>query len=86
MTWRTQLVEDTAVIAVIAAEMADKATPWGPLSEVFLARAVDAVIERYDPKAVRRAQEVIRRPSFDVNVLGRAGRLERRPIARPALR
>ena len=53
---------------------------------MFLARPVDAVIERYDPKAVRRAQEVIRRPSFDDNVLGRAGRLERRPIARPALR
>ncbi len=73
LTWRTQLVEDTAVIAVIDAEMADKATPWGPLSEVFLARAVDAVIERYDPKAVRRAQEVIRRPSFDDNASG-AGR------------
>ena len=66
LTWRTQLVEDPAVIAVIDAEMADKATQWGPLSEVLLARAVDAVIERYDPKAVRRAQEVIRTRDFHI--------------------
>ncbi|MDZ4269954.1 MAG: DUF222 domain-containing protein, partial [Mycobacterium sp.] len=66
LTWRTQLVEDTALITVIDAELSDKATRWGPLSEALLGRAIDAVIERYDPAAVQRAREVIRTRDFHI--------------------
>ncbi|NVN50400.1 HNH endonuclease signature motif containing protein [Mycolicibacterium hippocampi] len=66
LTWRTQLVEDHALITLIDAELADKAVRWGPLSVVVLGRAIDAVIERYDPEAVRRAREVIRTRDFHI--------------------
>ncbi len=66
LTWRTQLVEDPALITLIDGELADKAVRWGPLSVVVLGRAIDAVIERYDPEAVRRAREVIRTRDFHI--------------------
>ncbi|NVN50547.1 HNH endonuclease signature motif containing protein [Mycolicibacterium hippocampi] len=66
LTWRTQLVQDPALITLIDAELADKAVRWGPLSVVVLGRAIDAVIERYDPEAVRRAREVIRTRDFHI--------------------
>ncbi|MGB7507073.1 MAG: DUF222 domain-containing protein, partial [Mycobacterium sp.] len=59
-------VDDHALITLIDAELADKATRWGPLSEVLLGRAIDAVIERYDPAAVQRAREVVRTRDFHI--------------------
>ena len=66
LTWRTQLVQDHSLITLIDGELADKATRWGPLSVVVLGRAIDAVIERYDPEAVRRAREVVRTRDFHI--------------------
>ena len=60
LTWRTSLVDDNALIAVIDAELAEAALRWGPLSERSLQTAIDAVIERHDPAAVRRAKEILR--------------------------
>jgi hypothetical protein len=59
ITWRTQLVDD-AVVALVDAALAEGATKWGPLSDEKLVRSIEAVIDRYDPDAVRQAQEVIR--------------------------
>jgi hypothetical protein len=59
ITWRTQLVADD-VVAVVDAAIAEHAERWGPLSDAKLTASIEAVIERYDPDAVRRAQEVIR--------------------------
>ncbi|VEG51957.1 protein of uncharacterised function DUF222 [Mycolicibacterium aurum] len=58
ITWRTQLVADD-VVAMVDAALADRAVTWGPLSDEKLVRSIEAVIDRYDPDAVRRAQEVI---------------------------
>ncbi|MCV7266670.1 DUF222 domain-containing protein, partial [Mycobacterium doricum] len=49
ITWRTRLVEDTRVLALLDAALAGQAQRWGPLSDERLTRAVDAVINRYDP-------------------------------------
>ncbi|VEG55544.1 protein of uncharacterised function DUF222 [Mycolicibacterium aurum] len=59
ITWRTQLVDD-AMVALVDAALADRAVTWGPLSDEKLVRSIEAVIDRYDPDAVRLAQEVIR--------------------------
>ncbi|AFM15738.1 protein of unknown function DUF222 [Mycolicibacterium chubuense NBB4] len=59
LTWRTQLVSDD-LVAVVDAALAERAATWGPLSDTKLTGAIEAVIERHDPDAVRRAQEVIR--------------------------
>ncbi|MGE2732248.1 DUF222 domain-containing protein, partial [Mycolicibacterium vaccae] len=60
LTWRTRLVEDHDVLAVIDTALAKKATSWGAHSEAALTRAIEAVIERYDPDAVRRAKAITR--------------------------
>ncbi len=60
ITWRTHLVDSDELIAVIDAALAEKAQPWGTLSEAHLERAIDAVIERHDPEAVRRSRELTR--------------------------
>ncbi|MGE2834468.1 DUF222 domain-containing protein [Mycobacterium sp. SMC-4] len=66
ITWRTHLVEDHRVLALIDAALAERASRWGPLSDAKLVGAIEAVIERYDPDAVRRAQEVIRARDFRI--------------------
>ncbi|HYJ57532.1 MAG TPA: DUF222 domain-containing protein, partial [Mycobacterium sp.] len=66
ITWRTQLVEDHELSAVIDTAIADAALGWGPLSELQLGRAIDAVIERHDPGAVRRSKDVIRTRDFHI--------------------
>jgi len=66
ITWRTQLVDSDELIAVIDTAIAEAALGWGPLSEVQLVRAIDAVIERHDPGALRRSTEVIRTRDFRI--------------------
>lgn len=66
ISWRTCLVEDDLLIAIIDGVLAERATKWGPLSDAKLAGAIEGVIERYDPDAVRRAKEVIRTRDFRI--------------------
>lgn len=56
ITWRTRLVDSEAVWAGIDAAIAEKAAGWGRLSASRVERAVDSVVERFDPVAVIRAQ------------------------------
>ncbi|UXA18912.1 HNH endonuclease signature motif containing protein [Mycobacterium sp. SMC-4] len=66
ITWRTHLVEDHEVLALVDAALADRAAKWGPLSAAKLIGAIESVIARYDPDAVRRAQEIIRTRDFRI--------------------
>ncbi len=66
ITWRTHLLDGDELIAVIDAAIAQAARGWGPLSEVQLVRAIDAVIERHDPGALRRSKEAIRTRDFRI--------------------
>ncbi|MGE2832505.1 DUF222 domain-containing protein [Mycobacterium sp. SMC-4] len=66
ITWRTHLVEDHRVLALIDTALAERAIRWGPLSDAKLVGAIEAVIERYDPDALRRAQEMIRARDFRI--------------------
>ncbi|BBZ04090.1 hypothetical protein MCHIJ_35270 [Mycolicibacterium chitae] len=52
IAWRTKLVEDPAILATIDAELADKATGFGTLSDKALDNAIDAVLAEHDPDAV----------------------------------
>ncbi len=60
ITWRTSLITDDRVLSEVDSDIAEKATRWGPLWDERLGNAVDAVIDRYDPDAVRRAREVVK--------------------------
>jgi hypothetical protein len=52
ITWRTRLITDEAVWAQIDTALAELATRWGPLPEVKLVAAVDALVLQYDQAAV----------------------------------
>ncbi|UJL31132.1 DUF222 domain-containing protein [Mycobacterium sp. TJFP1] len=66
ITWRTCLVDDEQVLAVLDGALAQRALRWGPLSQDRLRCAIDALIERYDPDAVIRAREVINGRDFRI--------------------
>ncbi|MGD9517277.1 DUF222 domain-containing protein [Mycolicibacterium sp.] len=66
ITWRTRLVQDPHLLALLDTAMAEKATRWEPLSDDKLTAALDAVIERYDPDAVIRAREHVSGLDFRV--------------------
>ncbi|MBU8811125.1 HNH endonuclease [Mycolicibacterium goodii] len=60
LTWRTQLVTDARVWAVVDAELASRVHEFGPMSVVALERSVDSLLEKYDPAAVRRTRQAAR--------------------------
>ncbi|ABM16312.1 MULTISPECIES: HNH endonuclease signature motif containing protein [Mycolicibacterium] len=64
--WRTRLVVDSQVWALLDGELATQAQRWGSLSEEALVRAIDALIERYDSDAVIRAREHVSGLDFRV--------------------
>ncbi|MGP4054758.1 DUF222 domain-containing protein [Mycobacterium sp. 4D054] len=64
--WRTRLVEDAQVWALLDEQLATHAPQWGSLSEEALVRAIDAVIDRYDPDALIRSKEVIAGRDFHI--------------------
>ncbi len=66
ITWRTQLITDDAVWALIDIELAQRATKWGPLSEDKLISAVDALVLEFDEAAVIKSKTVARTRDFRV--------------------
>ncbi|BBX71929.1 HNH endonuclease signature motif containing protein [Mycolicibacterium psychrotolerans] len=64
LTWRTHLIDDEQVLAIIDSELADHAASWGALSKDKLIAAVNAVIERYDPDTVRLTAIALRERDF----------------------
>lgn len=61
ITWRTQLVVDGEVQRQVDAAIAARAENWGDLSVAKLEKAIDAVIETYDPGALRRLKDAVRK-------------------------
>ncbi|RRR39680.1 HNH endonuclease, partial [Mycolicibacter terrae] len=54
IVWRTTLITNPYLLHTVDAELAAIATALGPLSAAKTAAAIDALIDRYDPDAVRR--------------------------------
>ncbi|AFM15959.1 protein of unknown function DUF222 [Mycolicibacterium chubuense NBB4] len=59
-TWRTHLVDSDELIALIDAALAEGVVKWGPLSNARLVGQIEAVIERFDPEALRRSKDIMR--------------------------
>ena len=51
ISWRTHLVVDDAAMAAIDAGIAEAAEKWGVLSDAKVDDAIDALVEKHDPKA-----------------------------------
>ncbi|MCH9766957.1 MAG: 13E12 repeat family protein, partial [Actinomycetia bacterium] len=57
IVWRTCLVSDEAAMAAVDTDLAREITSWGALSITKTEQAIDALVERHDPGALRRARE-----------------------------
>jgi hypothetical protein len=71
IVWHTNLITDDATLALVDAALSAEAAGYGPLSAKKTAAAIDKIVGRYDPAAVRRAQgasrsrEVVITPADD---------------------
>lgn len=66
ITWRTQLVTDDEALALIDTALAQRASRLGPLSEQRLEAAIDALVLKFDPLAVRNTEKTARSRDFNV--------------------
>lgn len=64
ITWRTTLIEDPEALALIDTALAQRASRLSPLSERRLDDAVDALVHRFDPLAVRKSKTAARSRDF----------------------
>ena len=55
--WRTYLITDDAAMAAVDTELAEVITGWGSLSAAKTEAAIDAMVDRHDPGALRRSRE-----------------------------
>ena len=57
IVWRTYLITDAAAMAAVDWALADRITGWGVLSVAKTEAAIDALVEEFDPGALRRSRE-----------------------------
>jgi Domain of unknown function (DUF222) len=60
IVWRTDLITDEAALGLVDKTLADEAIRFGPLSVVKTNEAIDAIIDQYDPAALRRTRAAAR--------------------------
>ncbi|MGO9927511.1 MAG: DUF222 domain-containing protein [Mycobacterium sp.] len=56
IVWHTDLIKDPETLRLVDTTLADDATRFGPLSVTKTAQAINAVVDRYDPGALRRSR------------------------------
>jgi hypothetical protein len=56
IVWHTDLIEDAEALRLVDKTLAEKAWRFGPLSAAKTAAAVEAVVDQYDPGALRRTR------------------------------
>lgn len=66
ITWRTALVVDAEALALIDTALAEHAGTWNALSQYKIEQAVDTLVDRHDPGAVRRTQTSARRREITI--------------------
>ncbi|MGV0750010.1 DUF222 domain-containing protein [Mycolicibacter minnesotensis] len=68
IVWRTTLITNPYLLNAVDTALAAIATGLGPLSAAKTAAAIDALIERYDPDAVRRQERDARGREIVVDI------------------
>lgn len=67
IVWRTDLVKDSDTLALIDATLAQDAARFGPMSVNKTAQTIDAVVDQYDPGALRRTRAGARSRDVVIN-------------------
>lgn len=60
IVWHTDLIKDAETLQLVDTALAKGAARYGPLSVNKTAQAIDAVVDRYDPGALRRIRAAAR--------------------------
>jgi len=60
IVWHTDLIKDPETLRLVDVTLAEDAARFGPLSANKTAQAIDAVVDRYDPGALRRTRAAAR--------------------------
>ena len=60
IVWRTDLIKDEAALALADKTLAEEAIRFGPLSVAKAEQAIDDIVDRYDPAALRRTRAAAR--------------------------
>ena len=60
IVWRTELIKDEAALALVDKTLAEEAIGFGPLSVAKTEQAIDVIVDRYDPAALRRTHAAAR--------------------------
>ena len=56
IAWHTDLIKDPATLRLVDTTLAGDARRFGPLSAAKTTAAIDAIVDRYDPAALRRTR------------------------------
>lgn len=67
IVWRTDLIKDAETVRLVDAMLAEYATGFGPMSVNKTAQAIDAVVDQYDPGALRRTRTGARSRDVVIN-------------------
>ncbi len=60
IVWHTDLIKDAEALRLVDKTLAEDAARYGPLSVAKTAQAIEAVVDRYDPEALRRTRVTAR--------------------------
>jgi hypothetical protein len=70
IVWRTMLIKDPRALCAVDVALANALRWWEPMSQDKTEQAIDELIERVDPHALRRTQDRARTRSVDVHTDG----------------
>jgi uncharacterized protein DUF222 len=67
IVWHTDLIKDPDTMRLVDTTLAEDAARFGPMSVNKTAQAIDAVVDRYDPGALRRTRDNVRGRDVVIN-------------------
>ncbi|MET4430060.1 DUF222 domain-containing protein [Mycolicibacterium sp. 624] len=68
IVWRTAAIRDPDALRAVDTELSEALTEWPALSQQRTVDAIDAIVIRHDPHAVRRTQNKARGRSVDIDI------------------
>jgi hypothetical protein len=73
IVWHTDLIKDPEVLRLVDKTLAEDAVRFGPLSVNKTAQAIDAIVDRHDPAALRRTRATARSREVVIDSADQAG-------------
>lgn len=73
VVWHTDLIKDPETLGLVDKTLAEDVARYGPLSVNKTAQAIEGVVDRYDPGALRRTRATARSRDVVVDSADRAG-------------